>query len=65
NTRPVNYLGFPAVNIPIGFDANGLPTSVQLIGAPFTEHKLLRIARTLEREINFWATRPKLSPAND
>jgi aspartyl-tRNA(Asn)/glutamyl-tRNA(Gln) amidotransferase subunit A len=63
NTRPVNYLGFPAVNIPIGFDVNGLPTSLQLIGAPFTEHKLLRIARTLEREINFWATRPKLSKA--
>jgi len=61
NTRPVNYLGFPAVTVPIGFDANGLPTSVQLIGAPFTEHKLLRIARTLEREINFWATRPKLA----
>jgi aspartyl-tRNA(Asn)/glutamyl-tRNA(Gln) amidotransferase subunit A len=61
NTRPVNYLSFPAVNLPIGFDANGLPASVQLIGAPFTEPKLLRIARTLERELNFWATRPKLT----
>jgi len=61
NTRPVNYLGFPAVNIPIGFDKNGLPASIQLIGAPFSEEKLLRIARTLERELNFWSVEPRLS----
>ena len=61
NTRPVNYLGFPAVNLPIGFDANGLPTSLQLIGAPYTEEKLLRIARTVERELNFWSVQPRLS----
>ena len=61
NTRPVNYLGFPAVNIPIGFDTNGLPTSLQLIGAPFSENKLLRIARTVERELNFWSVEPRLS----
>ena len=61
NTRPVNYLGFPAVNLPIGFDTNGLPTSVQFIGAPFTEAKLLRIARTVERELNFWSVEPRLS----
>jgi aspartyl-tRNA(Asn)/glutamyl-tRNA(Gln) amidotransferase subunit A len=60
NTRPVNYLGFPAVNIPTGFDANGLPMSVQLIGAPFTEARLLRVARALERELDFWSTRPNL-----
>jgi aspartyl-tRNA(Asn)/glutamyl-tRNA(Gln) amidotransferase subunit A len=63
NTRPVNYLGFPAVNLPTGFDANGLPASVQLIGAPYTEAKLLRIARALERELNFCSTRPRLSVA--
>jgi aspartyl-tRNA(Asn)/glutamyl-tRNA(Gln) amidotransferase subunit A len=61
NTRPVNYLGFPAVNLPIGFDTNGLPASVQFIGAPFTEAKLLRIARTVERELNFWSVEPRLS----
>ncbi len=60
NTRPVNYLGFPAVNLPTGFDANGLPTSLQLIGAPFSEARLLRVARALERELDFWSARPKL-----
>ena len=58
NTRPVNYLGFPAVNLPIGFDANGLPVSVQLVGAPYTEPMLLRTARAIERELNFWSSRP-------
>lgn len=56
NTRPVNYLGFPAVTLPIGLDRNGLPLSVQLIGAPFTESKLLKIARSLERELCFWSS---------
>ncbi|RTZ87807.1 MAG: Asp-tRNA(Asn)/Glu-tRNA(Gln) amidotransferase GatCAB subunit A, partial [SAR324 cluster bacterium] len=50
-----------AVNLPIGFDTNGLPASVQFIGAPFTEAKLLRIARTVERELNFWSVEPRLS----
>ena len=60
NTRPANYLGFPAVTVPTGFDANGLPASVQLIGAPFSEACLLRVARALERELDFWSARPKL-----
>lgn len=60
NTRPVNYLGFPAINLPIGFDANGLPMSLQLIGAPFSEARLLRAARALEREFEFWSARPNL-----
>ena len=60
NTRPANYLGFPAVTVPTGFDANGVPASVQLIGAPFSEACLLRVARALERELDFWSARPKL-----
>ncbi len=58
NTRPVNYLGFPAVVLPVGFDAAGLPMSVQLVGAPFSEPMLLRLARTLERKLDFWHVRP-------
>lgn len=61
NTRPVNYLGFPAINLPTGFDRNGLPTSLQLIGRPWSESLLLRAARALERELDFWSKRPDLS----
>jgi aspartyl-tRNA(Asn)/glutamyl-tRNA(Gln) amidotransferase subunit A len=61
NVRPFNYLGFPAVTLPTGFDANGLPSSVQLIGAPYTEANLLRTARSLERELDFWSASPQLA----
>src|SRR5690606_19803295 len=58
NTRPVNYLGFPAVTVPTGLDAAGLPTSIQLIGRPWDEPTLLRAARALERELDFWSAQP-------
>ena len=61
NTRPVNFLGLPAVCLPIGFDTNGLPLSVQLVGKQFSEALLLRVARAIEREYDFWSNRPDLS----
>ena len=61
NTRPVNFLGLPAVCLPIGFDRNGLPVSVQLVGRPFSEALLLRAARAIERDYDFWSARPDLS----
>lgn len=61
NTRPVNFLGLPAVCLPIGFDRNGLPLSVQLVGKPFSEALLLRAARAIERDYAFWSARPDLS----
>lgn len=58
NTRPFNFLGLPAVVVPIGFDQHGLPLSAQLIGRPFSEAMLLRAARALERHLRFWDQRP-------
>ena len=58
NTRPVNFLGLPAICLPIGFDKNGLPISAQLVGKPFSEDLLLRAARAIEREYRFWDSRP-------
>ena len=59
NTRPVNFMGLPAVCIPIGLDKNGLPMSIQLIGKPYSESVLLKLAHHLEREYDFWSQRPK------
>lgn len=44
NTKVVNWLGLPAVNLPCGFAGNGLPVGLQLIGRPCAEAQLLRIA---------------------
>jgi aspartyl-tRNA(Asn)/glutamyl-tRNA(Gln) amidotransferase subunit A len=46
--RGINFLGEPALSMPCGQDANGLPIGLQLIGPPFSEPKLLQIAKTLE-----------------
>lgn len=43
-TRGINYLGLPALSLPAGRDAAGLPLGVQLVGAPFDEARILAIA---------------------
>ncbi|MCK6452094.1 MAG: amidase [Alphaproteobacteria bacterium] len=50
NTRPINYLGLPAVSVPCGWTRNGLPAGFQLVGRPFAETRLIRWARAYERE---------------
>jgi aspartyl-tRNA(Asn)/glutamyl-tRNA(Gln) amidotransferase subunit A len=49
-TTPANLAGLPAIAVPAGFDAEGLPLSLQLVGRPFDEPRLLRAARAHERE---------------
>jgi aspartyl-tRNA(Asn)/glutamyl-tRNA(Gln) amidotransferase subunit A len=52
-TRPVNYLGLPSLAIPSGFTSRGLPVGLQLIGRPFDEAVLLRIAAAFQRATDF------------
>ena len=40
--------GLPAVSVPFGCDADGMPLGVQLTAAPFAEGLLLRVAKRLE-----------------
>jgi aspartyl-tRNA(Asn)/glutamyl-tRNA(Gln) amidotransferase subunit A len=46
--RGVNALGFPALSLPCGLSASGLPVGLQLIGPAFEEALLLRIGAALE-----------------
>ncbi|XP_020085505.1 fatty acid amide hydrolase [Ananas comosus] len=43
-----NLLGLPAISVPIGHDKEGLPIGIQLIGRPWGEATLLRVASTIE-----------------
>ena len=43
----VNYLGFPALVLPVAHDARGRPICVQVLARPFHEHTLLRFAGEL------------------
>lgn len=47
-TVPVNIAGLPGISIPAGLSASGLPLGLQVIGRPFDEGTILRIAQQLE-----------------
>jgi aspartyl-tRNA(Asn)/glutamyl-tRNA(Gln) amidotransferase subunit A len=55
---PFNYLGLPALSLPVGFDGNGMPVGLQLVGRPCAEGLLLRAAHAFERETGIAARRP-------
>ena len=42
------FTGLPAVSVPAGFSATGLPMGLQLVGKPRSDLDLLRLARTYE-----------------
>jgi amidase len=43
-----NVTGQPAAAVPWGFDGNGIPTSIQLVGRPFDEATLLSLSAQIE-----------------
>lgn len=46
--RGINVLGFPALAMPSGHSADGLPLGLQIIGRPFEENLLLALGEALE-----------------
>ena len=46
---PFNVTGQPAINIPGGFDRNGVPLGIQLVGKPNSEATIFALATQLER----------------
>jgi aspartyl-tRNA(Asn)/glutamyl-tRNA(Gln) amidotransferase subunit A len=59
-TRPINYLGLPALSIPTGFTRTGLPVGMQLVGRSFDEAMLLRIGAAFQRATDFHDRVPQL-----
>ncbi len=50
-TVSVNIGGLPAIVLPCGYDENGLPIGLQIIGKPFGEAAILNAAYALEKTI--------------
>jgi Asp-tRNA(Asn)/Glu-tRNA(Gln) amidotransferase A subunit family amidase len=46
-----NLTGLPAISVPAGYDAAGLPVGLQLMGRAFEEHRLLRLAAVVEQGV--------------
>ncbi len=57
-TVSCNLAGIPGLSIPCGFTKTGLPIGLQLLGGPFAEEKLLRIARMYEAATDWHTKRP-------
>lgn len=58
-TRPFNGYGLPVVSVPCGFAA-GLPLGLQIVGRPFDEALVLRVADAYERSAGWVTRRPPL-----
>ncbi|MEU4173692.1 amidase family protein [Streptomyces sp. NPDC026589] len=57
---PFNITGQPALSVPAGVAAGGLPVGVQLVGAPGAEDRLLELAAAFEGARPWAHARPRL-----
>ena len=60
NTMPVSLLGVCAISLPCGWTGKGLPIGLQLIGRPFDEARLLRLAHAYEQAADWRSRRPEM-----
>ena len=52
-TVPSSLTGLPGISVPAGLARDGLPLGLQLLGKPFDEETMLRVADVLETAANF------------
>lgn len=56
----VSVLHAPAASVPCGFTSGGLPVGVQIVGRPFADMAVLRLAHAFERATGHGTRRPPL-----
>src|SRR5438552_10201542 len=60
-TMPFNVAGYPAITVCAGFGAGGLPVAIQLVGKPFAEATVFRVADAFEKATPFRDARPSVA----
>jgi aspartyl-tRNA(Asn)/glutamyl-tRNA(Gln) amidotransferase subunit A len=59
-TISVNLAGLPALSLPCGFDAQGMPIGLQIIGKPFDEATILRAGHAYEQATEWHQRKPRM-----
>jgi len=59
-TAPFNLTGLPALSIPCGFTADGLPIGLQIVGPPWAEDRLLQAGYAYEQATQWHLSEPDL-----
>lgn len=59
-TISVNLAGIPAISVPCGFTKKGLPVGLQILGKPFAEESLLKVAHAYEQKTAWHKMKPKI-----
>ncbi len=55
-----NFTGLPAIQVPCGFDSDGLPVGLQVAGKPFDEATVCQVAYAYEQSTSWRQQHPKL-----
>jgi aspartyl-tRNA(Asn)/glutamyl-tRNA(Gln) amidotransferase subunit A len=63
-TISANLAGLPAISLPCGFDDQGMPIGLQIIGKPFDEETVLRVAHAYEQTTEWHSRKAKLESKN-
>jgi aspartyl-tRNA(Asn)/glutamyl-tRNA(Gln) amidotransferase subunit A len=59
-TRYFNVVGLPAISVPCGFTAGGLPIGLQIAGKAFDESTVLQVAHAYEQDAKWFERRPAM-----
>ncbi|MDA8943237.1 Asp-tRNA(Asn)/Glu-tRNA(Gln) amidotransferase subunit GatA [Alphaproteobacteria bacterium] len=60
-TVPANLAGLPGISVPGGVTSDGLPLGLQVLGRPFDEASLYRVAGVLEQAAGFIMTPARMA----
>jgi len=60
NTRPFNVWGLPAISVPCGFTAAGLPIGLQIAGPHWQEARVLQVAHAYEQATKWHKREPEI-----
>lgn len=62
NTGQFNTYGIPAISVPCGFTAAGMPVGLMIAGPRFSEGRVLALARAYEQATEWHTRRPPIAP---